>query len=172
MDGKKNATQVKYIAELEDGSKRVQETFNFDLERVLKWRDEKMNSRIKKLKCFFSSKKILALPSYETWELIFFLSRYTFLIIFFQLCLFYLRRNWGLLKIFDEKIVFNISFEVDGWLHHGNEVGSCGNILAVDACSGMASCTPILLGEASNKISQRIKSKFWKVFKNSKEHIP
>ena len=41
--GKKNATQIKHIAELKDGSKRVQETF-----KILIWKAFKMNGGMRR----------------------------------------------------------------------------------------------------------------------------
>jgi hypothetical protein len=41
------------------------------------------------------------------------------------------------------------------WLHHEYESGGVAYISAVDAYSRMDLCTPIFLGEASNKISPK-----------------
>jgi hypothetical protein len=57
---RKDTTQVKYIAKLKDGPKRVKKTFSMILERVFKWYDGEgengiTSKRIFEVEVFFSS---------------------------------------------------------------------------------------------------------------------
>jgi hypothetical protein len=124
---------------------------------------EKMDSRkmILKLRCF-SPLEILTSPFYlqRLLEILFSFLLFT---LFSMLRLF---ENLGILMINKEKNTLQkFLFKWNGmeWLSHDYRNGGVVDISAEDAYLGKELCTPILLGEASEKIWMA--NRFWKFSK-------